>query len=170
MANLRNSAVKSLENIPIFMPLTEGERGRVGSEMRIEEFCAGENIVLQDEPGDCAYIIYDGKCDVVIKTPDDKKNVVATLAPPAIFGEMSLLTGASRNATVHAREDTRVFAIDKSILSELLTSNPPLAETFAETLATRQAAIDKMEEGRRSTAEAKSHILSRIKNFFKLNT
>lgn len=162
----RKEAMARLSEVPLFSPLTEDERSLIERRMDIEAYGAGEKIVIQDDPGDSAFIIHSGSCDVILKGDGREPTVVATLNPPAIFGEMSLLTGEPRSATVAAKEDTIVFAIKKEAFGDIIAANPPVSEALAEILVRRETELATIEEGRRKGISSKSNMMNRIKKFF----
>lgn len=157
----------NLDATPMLAPLSTAERDLISQKMRVLDFGQNEIVVKQGEAGDSMYILHRGACEVIVKNGDSPEMVVATLTPPAFFGEMSLLTGEPRTATVRAREDSRLFAIHKELFAELLQKDPKISEQLAKALAHRQAEnaakLGKQRED--ETAEA-SKLLNRIKSFF----
>jgi CRP-like cAMP-binding protein len=99
---------------------------------------------------------------------------VATLSAPTVFGEMSLLTGEPRSATVIAMSDVECFRLDKAAVQRVLAARPELAQQLADLLARRRSALVAARENLDAAAlkarEAKdaSDLLSRIKHFFAL--
>lgn len=165
---LRREVRKRLDDVPLLAPLSPADKDLIDEGMRIEEYGAGERIVVQDEPGETAYIIHGGSCDVVIRGASGASTPVANLKPPTIFGEMSLLTGAPRSATVVAHEDATVFAIDKKLFADVLTAHPSISESLADILVQRETQLATLEEGKRREVAGKSQIMQKIKNFFGL--
>jgi len=163
---LRNEAAARLHEVPLLGPLSDGERAIIEKRMGIDEYGAGEKIVIQDEPGSSAFIIHRGECDVVLKGDGGKPTVVATLGPPSIVGEMSLLTGAPRSATIVAKEDTTVFSIDRDLFGEIISGNPAISESLADILVKRETELATIEEGKRREGEGKSQLLGKIRKFF----
>lgn len=161
-AVLRRAARARLDEVPILASLGPAERDRLAEGLRIETFGEGETIVQQGEPGETLYILHRGECDVLIGT-----SKVAAMQPPEFFGEMSLLTGAPRSATVRAAEELTVFTIDKAAFSGILTANPNISEALGRALAERQHENDDI-AGRARAAEAadSSKLVRRIKAFF----
>jgi CRP-like cAMP-binding protein len=97
---------------------------------------------------------------------------LATLREGASFGEMSLLTGAPRSATVTADGAVEVFELDRAALAPLLEENPALAETLTGVLVERSAATAARFEDRRAARRAdgpdRHSLLARVRSFFKL--
>lgn len=164
----RHEVRKRLDDVPLLAPLSTADKDLIDEGMRIEEYGGGERIVVQDELGETAYIIHSGSCDVVIRGASGTSTTVANLKPPMIFGEMSLLTGAPRSATVVAHEDATVFAIDKKLFADVLTAHPSISESLADILVRRETELATIEEGKRREVAGKSQIMQKIKNFFGL--
>jgi len=100
---------------------------------------------------------------------------VATLQPGNFFGEMSLLTGEVRTASIQVKEDAEFIVIDKESFASTLANNPSIAETLSQILAERQAGLE-AERGRLDTDSlerrkkvASGHLLSKIRDFFGLS-
>ncbi|HRE18182.1 MAG TPA: cyclic nucleotide-binding domain-containing protein, partial [Rhodocyclaceae bacterium] len=83
------------------------------------------------------YIIISGEGEVVHELPGGVTQSLALLHAGDVFGEMGLLTGEPRTATVIARSDMECYRLDKSGLQEILQSRPAIAETLSQVLATR---------------------------------
>lgn len=113
-----------LENVPLFVALPSEDRQKVAEQATIQEYGAGELIVHQDAPGDSLYIILDGACEVLLGDEGQKLKKMATFNKGDFFGEMSLLTGEVRSATVKALEYATVIRVDKELFSTILASNP----------------------------------------------
>ena len=87
----------------------------------VKRFNKDEYICLEKERGNTAYLLLQGKTDIVCGSFEDQCHKVAELQPGAIFGEMSLLENKERNASVHATvDDTLVLEIEKSNFLEIL--------------------------------------------------
>jgi eukaryotic-like serine/threonine-protein kinase len=84
-----------------------------------ETFPAGARIVVEGEPGDSAYIIVSGTC-VAYKTVAGERRVVRRLPAGAAFGEMAVLSGKGRTATVEAETDVVVNVVSRALLERNL--------------------------------------------------
>jgi len=94
---------------------------------------AGEIIVREGEPGDTAYIIEQGSCDV-FKSSEGRPGLIRRLGPGAVFGEMAVFTGGTRTATVVAVDEVIVKVITGTSLNRELDRNPWVA-AFVRSLA-----------------------------------
>ena len=161
--------------VDFLTPLSQEERRKLVETVGVKTYAAGECPVRQGEAGDSFYIIKKGSVDVIVeKTPGDGV-VVATLGPGNFFGEMSLLTGAVRTATIRVKEDAEFVVIDRESFRGTLIHNPSIAESLSHILAERQAALvaqreklDAVTLERRKRAES-GKLLNNIREFFGLH-
>jgi MFS family permease len=93
---------------PIFAPLPGSTLEQVAASLEEARVPAGEEIVRQGEPGDRFYLIKDGALDVNVDG-----ELVQSLAPGDSFGEIALLRDVPRTATVRARSDAVLYALDR---------------------------------------------------------
>lgn len=98
-----------------------------------------------------------------------KKKIVNTLGENEFFGEMSLLTGEQRTATVVADEETEVLAIDKKALKPILEKNPKLVEMISEIIDERKMGLEAAsKDDDKSSVEKSGRMLRAIRTFFGL--
>ncbi len=162
---LKREFIGSLKKIPVLAPLPSEDVDVLASRVSFEVFGNGEAIVHQGEEGDSMYVIHRGCCDVLLE--DDGRRHVATLKDGDFFGEMSLLTGERRTATVVAKGDAEVFVIDKCSFGEIIKAHPAISETLGQALVKRQAGLA-AKQGRKEepSPSATSQLVSKIKSFF----
>ncbi|MCT7962259.1 cyclic nucleotide-binding domain-containing protein [Laspinema sp. D1] len=103
----------------------------------------GEYVCREDEPGDAFYIILEGSVEIFV----EKINKFLTnLGVGTFFGELSLLLGIPRTATVRTREDTVLFVLDREGLQKLLRNYKDLAEQIAQALHEHKAELESRKE------------------------
>ncbi len=106
-----------LRAVPLLASLSDEELDRIldSSRSSIVEFKANENIIVEDEIGDCMFLMLDGVVDVRIRAVDGRETTIASLKPGDYFGEQALLPASSgkRNASVWSIRPVRLFRIDK---------------------------------------------------------
>jgi small-conductance mechanosensitive channel len=163
-----------LAQIPLFAPLSEEDRRELASGMSDQIYGRGEQLVRQGDSGTTFFIIADGTVRISLR--DGTRTVVLnTLERGDFFGEMSLLTGERRSASVVAESDAAVFTLTHEHFGKLLARHEELVEALAEILATREAARQHEQAQRLPNAATAavppsggSEILGRIRGFFGL--
>jgi CRP-like cAMP-binding protein len=89
---------------------------------------AGQSIIRQGDSADRFYVILDGTVEVSrSEAPGEAARRIRSLGPDDAFGELGLLTGAARSATVMATTPVRLLALDAAVFLELVTAGPELA-------------------------------------------
>ena len=163
-----------MEKVEILTALSKSELSLLVGKVRMEAYASGEVPVHQGEPGDSFYIIKSGKVNVVVEKSPSESAVVATLGPGNFFGEMSLLTGAARTASIHVMEDAEFIVVDKESFRSTLANNPAIAESMSHILSERQAGLDAERERLDAAGVAlrkkdvSGKLLSRMREFFGL--
>jgi small-conductance mechanosensitive channel/CRP-like cAMP-binding protein len=164
-----------LEEVEMFSPLSKPELEELVKQLSVKCYAAGEVPVRQGEAGDSFYVIKSGRVDVVVEKSPDETAVVATLGPGNFFGEMSLLTGATRTASIRVKDDAELIVIDKESFGITLANNPSIAESLSRILSERQAGLDAERERldaaalERRKKDVSVRLLSKIRDFFGLN-
>src|SRR5581483_6816672 len=100
-------------------------------------FGRNEKIIEQEAEGNSMFILAQGAAAVYVQRNGEAAQV-ATLRDGDYFGEMSLLTGEKRSATIVATTDCDVLEIEKPVFAELLQKNPALLQSLSEMLAQRR--------------------------------
>ena len=169
-----NEIAGLMKKVEILAALSKPELKHLISQVRIETYAEGEITFQQGEPGDSFYIIKSGKVDVVVEKSSGEASVVATLGPGNFFGEMSLLTGAARTASIRVKEDAEFIVVDKESFRSTLANNPSLAESMSRILSERQAGLDAQRERldaaglERRKKDVSGKLLTKMREFFGL--
>jgi len=106
-------------------------------EVTVQKFGAGEAIVRQGDKGDSIFIVRAGVVEVVATNSDGNQIHIRDLSRPAFFGEMALMTGEPRTATVRARTDTELLELNREGFTELFKTHPETAARMSEVIALR---------------------------------
>lgn len=134
-----------LHRVPLFRSFGEEGIKRLESDIALQEFQPGAEIVREGDAGASLFIVVAGLLDVLKQTQGGVVRKVGRLEPGDVFGEMSLLTGAARSATITAASPTTLLEINKSQLEPILTSHPEtiaeLSQLEAERLAANVSAL-----------------------------
>lgn len=164
-----------LRRVPIFEPLSHEERAILAGNATVLFFGGGEPIIRQGDPGDGMYVIASGHASVVLRTEAGEERAVARLSPGDFFGEMSLLTGDPRTATVRAEGWLTLISVTKEAVLPVLQANPAVAERIAEIVTIRREGMQREEAAARETSRQKGTavgaktLLHRIRKFFALS-
>lgn len=133
-----------LRTIPLFAGALAAEQlATLASATRLITFTAGSVLMWQGEAGDSMFAIVEGDALVIARDRSGTDVEVARLGAGDIVGEMSLLTGAKRRATVQAVNRVTALEIGKADLEPILGASPELVDRFAALMEARQAALDK---------------------------
>ncbi len=158
-----------LESVDLLSPLDEASRKTLATRVHTQLFGAQEEIIRQGAAGNSLYVILYGQCRIYVATPEEALKPVAVLKQGDLFGEMSLMTGEDRSATVIAEEETKCLVICKDDVKDILLSKPEIAKDLSQLLAERQAELSRMaKKPIEGTPESRAQvILGKIWEFFK---
>jgi small-conductance mechanosensitive channel/CRP-like cAMP-binding protein len=165
--------MRVLRAVSIFEALDEAELAQLSPGLRYAPFTRNEVMTRQGAEAHWLYMIIDGQASVRI-AKEGVETEVAQLCAHDFFGEMSLLTGAPRAATVVALCDVECYRLDRAVFQKFITARPELARKFAEVLARRKVGLEAAREGldaasRRSREQTEEiDFLHRIVDFFGL--
>lgn len=164
-----SEAADYLQHVPIFAPLSDEELGKLAEASKKRVFAPGEAIVRKGREGNSMFVIVRGAVKVQIPEGTYQKTI-NRLKTNDFFGEMSLLTGEPRTATVIAEEETEVFQINKSALKPLFERNPELMDAICEIVEERRELLKPtIPDERDQTTEPEKGVLLSIRKFFGFN-
>ncbi len=163
-----NAFFERLSLIPIFAPLSDDETKKLAQGTTVRVFAPGEIIVRKGREGNSMFVINRGNVKVQI-TENGYPKTINKLRENDFFGEMSLLTGQPRSATVIAEEETEVLQIKKKALKPIFETNPDLVKSICEIVEERQKLLKHHEPEANNSFEVKEKgVLLSIKKFFGL--
>jgi CRP/FNR family cyclic AMP-dependent transcriptional regulator len=152
-----------LDGIPLFADvLGEEQLETLAAKCHFAVFGAGTEMMVEGDFGSSMFAIVTGAVSVTIADRRGTEHGVARLGPGDIVGEMSLMTGARRNATVVAESDVVALEITKVALEQILARAPDLIDRFGGMLATRQAELDRVA----AKAAHADDLIGQIRHFF----
>jgi NTE family protein len=125
-----------LNNIPFFSELDEDVLDAISQRLQRAHFHKGATVFLEDEPGNCMYLIESGQVKVVTEKGGHEK-ILAYLGPGNFFGEMALLLTEKRTATVRVVLDVDLLVLRKEDLDEMLRLHPAVAISLTRELGRR---------------------------------
>ena len=167
--------VKTLQQVELFRTLTDDERRSLAERMTVAPFVRGEAMTRQGAVAHWLYIITHGDAEVRISLDGNLSKHVANLHTGDFFGEMGLMTGEPRAATVIAQTDVECYRLDKTGFQDILQRRPEIAEDISHILARRRVELEAVREGlneeakRNRISHTQGDLLRRIRDFFTLN-
>ncbi|MEI7530409.1 MAG: mechanosensitive ion channel family protein [Betaproteobacteria bacterium] len=166
----QSAAARLIELYPfgVLKALNVDEVESLASRVKLVQFAPGEYIIRQGDTDDCMYIIAEGGVEVLIDK-DGQPLSVAKLWPGDCFGEMSLLTGEPRKASILAQKFTTLILINKIDIAPLLNEDSllvgRLSQMLAERMAHSQAMMNQSDKNEMIDKNRKS-IAQKILSFF----
>jgi small-conductance mechanosensitive channel/CRP-like cAMP-binding protein len=167
-------AREGLTSIELFRALAEPELDALAKSVKVAPFAAGELVTRQDAKANWLYVLTHGQVEIRVNTPDGGTKRVHVLSAPDFFGEMALITGGRREASVVAMSDIECLRVDRAAFGSLLERRPELAAEVAEVLAQRRVALEAARENlddasRDLRVQGERHrILNAVQDFFGL--
>ncbi len=126
------AAIEEIKSVPLFSGFGEKELQRVAAIVKEVSFPAGKDIAKQGESGVGFHMIVDGQATVSVDGV-----VHATLEPGSYFGEISLIDGGPRSATVTAKTDLKTVSLTSWDFNALMDQFPELSRTLLKQLCRR---------------------------------
>ena len=146
----RQRNLEALREIDFLAVLSPEELEKVAHGAEIRTYLPGETVIHQGENTAAEFfLIHEGNAEVCLEE-EGESSVIATVWPGQFFGELSLLTGEPRSATIVAKTRLEVLVLTKDVFARPLMMNPVLAERISEALVKRKADM---------TAKLKDHAL-----------
>jgi CRP-like cAMP-binding protein len=128
---------RGLRNVDFLAVLPDDQRRRLAVASTVRLYVEGEAIVKKGEASGEMFVVESGEVSVSVDEAE-----IARLGPGKFFGEMALMTGEPRNATVRAAGACRLLVIDAPSMRSVLESAPDLAVHISRIIAERQAALE----------------------------
>ena len=155
-----------LANVDLFATITPELRSQIALSAPMAVYGSGETIVRQGEEGQSMFVVLSGTVSVVLQPSREE---VARIDRGGYFGEMSLLTGEPRSATVIAIGDVVVVEIGADLFRRLATAHPEAIEKIGMAAMVRRAGLDQMKSASAETATASTTtLMTRMKKFLRL--
>lgn len=132
-----SDVVELLRRVPLFSELSDPELERIAQVAIPRSYPNDTRVFHEGDPGDACFIVRTGSCRVTREHPDGRAITLANLGPGAIFGELAMLDGEARSASVEATEDTDLLALPASDMRALIREHPQMAEKLVVALTRR---------------------------------
>ena len=122
------NSIELLKGVDLFSELSEDQLSQLASLVITNDYGRDETIILEkDESTRALFLIADGEVKVYVTGTDGKETILTLLSRGDSFGEMSLIDGEPRSASVKAVQPTKVLIIRREHFLELLKTTPELA-------------------------------------------
>src|SRR5258705_804562 len=133
----------TIRSIPIVSGLSGEDVAKVLGKMEEISCRAVATIFSQGDQGDAFYLIQAGAVQVLLESGAEKSEVVAILGPRDWFGEMALLSGEPRSATINTVKETALWRLSRDAWDELIEKHPTWLLQFCATLSKRLSYVDR---------------------------
>lgn len=166
---------RALLGVDIFRVLSDVERAHLAELAQHRLYAPGEVIVRQGDESSELYVIEQGEVVVSVERAAAGASAatlleVARLGPGQFFGEMALVTGDRRQATVRAARACQLLSVNREAVQRIMEQAPDLAERMSNVLMERQAQLDERASERKSEVDgdlrSQEDSVARIRKFF----
>ncbi len=161
---------RAFDGVEILAALTEEQRAELAAVSRSLLYAAGEAIVAEGDAGDSMFVLARGEAAVTLSQTD---GVVAALRAGAFFGEMSLLTGDARSATVSAVTDCELIEVSADAFRRVVLTDAAIVDRVAAAVETRRAELERHRASRATDGaahETPQTFVTRVRRFLRLST
>ena len=165
-----DARARSFDGVEILAALTDEQRVELAAVSRPQLYAAGEAIVAEGDAGDSMFVLARGEAAVTLSQTE---GVVATLRAGAFFGEMSLLTGDARSATVSAVTDCELIEVSADAFRRVVLTDAAIVDRVAAAVETRRAELERHRASRATdgaAAETPQTFVNRVRRFLRLST
>jgi CRP-like cAMP-binding protein len=145
-APVRTLLIQYLKQIPLFSHLKDAQLREIASRCTTAEFRKGSVIFQKTDMSTELYIVNSGSLKAVLSDEDGDEMVLARFEKGAFFGELSLLDGKGRSATVVADKDSVLSVLSKDVFFQLIMKDPKIAVSLMTTLVERLRGADELIE------------------------
>ena len=122
-----------------FPRLSEDVLVEITERCAVGRFAAGDTIFRQGDPSDRFFIVTAGEVEVVERAPDGRERIIRTIGPGRYFGEMGMLSGAPRAASVRAKDPVEVLTLDREAFLQIVSRSAATADDIARVARQRQS-------------------------------
>jgi CRP/FNR family transcriptional regulator, cyclic AMP receptor protein len=127
-------AASLLAKTPLFAGLDESELLGLGACAHRRSYHKGEYIFHQGDTGSAVFVLTEGRVKVIFASEDGDEMILATLQPPDVFGELALIDGGPRSASIQTLEPTTVLTLTRATLLNLMSRQPGVTDVVLRSL------------------------------------
>ena len=131
------STQELLSHVGLFERATAAEIAGIAAQSYLKRIARGQVLFSEGEPGDHLFVVATGRVKVMLGSDRGDRLTLAVLGPGDSLGEMSVLDGSPRSATVEALDDATLVCVPSLAWLNLLQTSPAVCLALAEDLAAR---------------------------------
>lgn len=122
---------------PLFASFSEDDLVAVIQGLELETYGPGDILILEGDPGTSLFVVTSGEVRAFVKQPDGKRKAVRDMGEGSFFGEISVLSGKPRTATVTATTNVEVLILERATLDQICKTHPSVRTTLEKFAAER---------------------------------
>jgi cAMP-dependent protein kinase regulator len=122
---------------PLFSNFSEDELVAVIGGLELKSFEPGDILISEGEPGDSLFVLTTGIVKAFVRNASGRNVLVREMAEGAFFGEVSILSGTPRTATITARTGCELLELDRATLDGICATHPHVREVLQQFYAQR---------------------------------
>ena len=164
-----SARARAFDGVEILAALTDEQRAELAAVSRRLLYAAGEVIVGEGDAGESMFVLARGEAAVTLSQTE---GVLATLRAGAFFGEMSLLTGDARSATVSAVTDCELIEVSADAFRRVVLTDAAIVDRVAAAVETRRAELERHRASRATDGaapETPQTFVARVRRFLRLS-
>jgi small-conductance mechanosensitive channel/CRP-like cAMP-binding protein len=159
-----------LNSVQLFSGLSENEKADIAERLQYAPFARGDAITKQGNAAHWLYILAFGEAEVLYEPPGATPQLIGAVQAGQFFGEMALINGEARSATVMAKTDVECYRLDRASFQELLRQRPEIAAEVRRVIGARKPDLEQARDAfarvPETVDEKKVRLLTRIRRFF----
>ncbi|HEY9530930.1 MAG TPA: mechanosensitive ion channel family protein [Burkholderiales bacterium] len=166
--------VQALSGVQLFAALSDDEKADIAERLQYAPFARGDVITKQGNQAHWLYVLAFGEAEVMYEPPAGPPQILGTVRAGEFFGEMALLSGDARSATVVAKTDVECYRLDRASFQELLAARPEVVDEVARIVGARKPGLEQVREtyaelkADKGNGEERATLVSRIRGFLGL--
>jgi small-conductance mechanosensitive channel len=161
--------LEMLRGVDLFATLSKDEIAEVADRLSYAPFARGDVITKQGNAAHWLYLIAFGEAEVLYEPASGPAQHIGALGAGQFFGEMALISGDARAATVIAKTDVECYRLDRASFQALLLQRPGLADEITKVIGSRRNDLERVRETStepQAAAERPQDLLARVRRFF----
>src|SRR5574343_83587 len=139
--------LRAINAVELFARLSDAEKRHLAQRLIPAPFARGDTITRQGAVAHWLYVMVSGEAEAWWQPPEGARRLLEKRGPGSVFGEIGLMTGAPRRATVIASTDVEAYRLDKEGFQSIIQQRPELADSLSGILERRLQRFAELEQG-----------------------